>query len=485
LEELEEDPLYLKKFVKDHPENKMGWYLLGKQYEKLGKEGKAKYCFAQAGDVFRAFEMTQPPDHLSPEEQEWNVEGGAKIEPIISVRFKRRLITVYRSIMITLIILFLLTYLPTDAIEKAKEDDIAVSTSIIDSGLNVLYIQDGNTSNEMKEALQTILTPQIGQEKKLSILVKGRRSKDGQWVMWQYEPIPLISAQREANTGTLKVEYHDNKLCDCTAVDGSLALKTVEVWKQQQEQLIVLRSTMAAYKEMYGTLPEKADSLTSNFPKNVLPGLSEVMRKAYAAYTNTSESNVKNGNSPNASNSTEKPPTKETASSTPKSTIPLKSQSIKENYTVVPPLTDVLEIIVDPETHQLALVSGRVIVRKYPIGLGGGKTPKGSFTITEKVRNPNGHDNGDFGSRGMTLTDTLYAIHGTKKPSSIGKDESQGCIRMKKEDIEELFDMVPMGTKVTIGKTKLPTEPTMEKTRFHSPQLREETNPGRIYKWLN
>jgi hypothetical protein len=127
----------------------------------------------------------------------------------------------------------------------------------------------------------------------------------------------------------------------------------------------------------------------------------------------------------------------------------------------------------------------RKSVRKYFVGLGGEKTPQGSFTITEKVRCPNGNDNGDYGSRGMTLSDSLYAIHGTNKPSSIWLDQSQGCIRMQKEDIEELFDMAPIGTKVNIGKVKLPLESTKEKTRFHSPQLREETNPGRIYKWLN
>jgi hypothetical protein len=105
--------------------------------------------------------------------------------------------------------------------------------------------------------------------------------------------------------------------------------------------------------------------------------------------------------------------------------------------------------------------------------------------ITEKVRHPNGHDDGDFGSRGMTLSNSLYAIHGTNQPSSIGGDISKGCIRMLKEDIEELFDMTPMGTKVTIGKVNLPTQAMQEKTRFHIPLLREESNPGRIYKWLN
>ncbi len=37
--------LYLKKYVQMHPDNKMGWYLLGKEYEKEGQLGKANYCF--------------------------------------------------------------------------------------------------------------------------------------------------------------------------------------------------------------------------------------------------------------------------------------------------------------------------------------------------------------------------------------------------------------------------------------------------------
>ena len=74
----------------------------------------------------------------------------------------------------------------------------------------------------------------------------------------------------------------------------------------------------------------------------------------------------------------------------------------------------------------------------------------------KKVRNPNGKSNGEFGSRGMTLSDTLYAIHGTNKPSSIGKDESHGCVRMQQADVEELYNMVTHETKVTIGKGVLP-----------------------------
>jgi len=43
-----------------------------------------------------------------------------------------------------------------------------------------------------------------------------------------------------------------------------------------------------------------------------------------------------------------------------------------------------------------------------------------------------------------------YGIHGTWDDSSIGKAESAGCIRMRNQDVEQLFVLVPMGTVVTI-----------------------------------
>lgn len=502
MEGLEEDPLYLKNFVKEHPDNKMGWYLLGKQYETLGKLGKAKYCFAQAGDVYSAFEMTTPIE-LDPMGNEIKADGIPNQTSVDHVhRPKQRIKRIYRVVTLTALIIFALTYLPADSLEKVrmKNDNTAVSEPTIENGLNIFYIEDGNASNDIKQALESIITP-IGEEKKHSIIVKAPRSADGQWVMWQKDPIPLLSAERDSNTGKLVVSYHDTALCSCTAVDGAAALQTVKSWKQQQEQLIVLRSTMSSYEKKNGNLPEKAEALTSNYPNNSIPGLSALMRKAYAYYT-VSESHkvilkpeprvAAAKPTPNISTAkprenlpSEEPDAAATPNKAPQGNKPAATQNASGEYAIVPPFREPLEIIVDPNTHQLALVSGRVIVRKYKVGLGGQKTPQGSFTITEKVRSPNGHDNGDFGSRGMTLSNTLYAIHGTNKPSSIGQDDSLGCIRMQKEDIEELFDMAPLGTKVTIGKVKLPLEPTKEKTRFHSPQLHEETNPGRIYKWLN
>ena len=59
-----------------------------------------------------------------------------------------------------------------------------------------------------------------------------------------------------------------------------------------------------------------------------------------------------------------------------------------------------------------------------------------------------------LGSRALYLyqgsRDTLYRIHGTMDPSSIGKATSAGCIRLFNQDIMDLFDRVPNGTRVHV-----------------------------------
>jgi hypothetical protein len=84
----------------------------------------------------------------------------------------------------------------------------------------------------------------------------------------------------------------------------------------------------------------------------------------------------------------------------------------------------------------------------------------------------------------MTLSDTRYGIHGTNEPDSIGKDESLGCIRMAQDDLEELYDLVPLGTPVTIASGGLPAEIRVPAKRFRLPAVQDETNPLKIYDWL-
>ena len=66
---------------------------------------------------------------------------------------------------------------------------------------------------------------------------------------------------------------------------------------------------------------------------------------------------------------------------------------------------------------------------------------------------PGGPDN-PLGARALYLwqdnKDTLYRIHGTNEPWTIGKNVSAGCIRMVNDDVIDLYDRTPVGTKVVV-----------------------------------
>lgn len=107
--------------------------------------------------------------------------------------------------------------------------------------------------------------------------------------------------------------------------------------------------------------------------------------------------------------------------------------------------------------------------KRYNVGTGKfGRTPVGTFVINDKIKEPvwwtpngksypYGTKENILGTHWMSIRATGetpnisgYGIHGTWDPESIGKAESAGCIRMKNEDVEELFTIVPVGTPVEI-----------------------------------
>ena len=73
----------------------------------------------------------------------------------------------------------------------------------------------------------------------------------------------------------------------------------------------------------------------------------------------------------------------------------------------------------------------------------------------EKYRNGmDGGPSNPIGSRGLYLwqgnKDTLYRIHGTNEPLSIGKNVSSGCIRMWHQDVIHLYNKVEIGSQVVV-----------------------------------
>lgn len=119
-------------------------------------------------------------------------------------------------------------------------------------------------------------------------------------------------------------------------------------------------------------------------------------------------------------------------------------------------------IIVDKSQNILTLKSDDTIFKTYRISTGkDSSTPVGKFKIMNKIIDPSwypptggvippGDSRNVLGSRWMGLSSPSYGIHGTTDPESIGKSVTEGCVRMKNSDVEELYSIVPEGTEVEI-----------------------------------
>ncbi len=122
-------------------------------------------------------------------------------------------------------------------------------------------------------------------------------------------------------------------------------------------------------------------------------------------------------------------------------------------------------IVVSLVDRKLALVEdGRVLkVYRVAVGTPDMPTPEGEFRIINRVKDPSWYGGSispgtvipagpanPLGTRWIGLNQKGYGIHGTNAPKSIGKRASHGCIRMRKADLEELFEIVRVGDTVEL-----------------------------------
>ena len=127
-------------------------------------------------------------------------------------------------------------------------------------------------------------------------------------------------------------------------------------------------------------------------------------------------------------------------------------------------------IIIDTPRRFLFLVQGDGRAVRYGIGVGRpGFTWAGTKHITRKAEWPDwvpppemlrrrpdlprhmaGGPENPLGARAMYLGDSLYRIHGSNEPWTIGTQVSSGCIRMRNEDVIDLYTRVKVGTKVVV-----------------------------------
>jgi lipoprotein-anchoring transpeptidase ErfK/SrfK len=127
-------------------------------------------------------------------------------------------------------------------------------------------------------------------------------------------------------------------------------------------------------------------------------------------------------------------------------------------------------VIIDtPNTYLYYVLGGGQAIR-YGIGVGrDGFTWSGTQTITKKAEWPDwtpppemiarqpylprhmaGGPGNPLGARAMYLGGTVYRIHGTNAPGTIGTHVSSGCLRLTNEDVSDLYSRVNVGTKVIV-----------------------------------
>ena len=127
-------------------------------------------------------------------------------------------------------------------------------------------------------------------------------------------------------------------------------------------------------------------------------------------------------------------------------------------------------IVIDTPNHFLYLVEADGKAMRYGIGVGRpGFTWSGVHTVSAKKEWPDwvppkemlerqpylphfmeGGPNNPLGARAMYLGSTLYRIHGSNEPWTIGHNVSSGCIRLRNADVIDLYSRVKVGTKVVV-----------------------------------
>jgi hypothetical protein len=144
-------------------------------------------------------------------------------------------------------------------------------------------------------------------------------------------------------------------------------------------------------------------------------------------------------------------------------------------------------IIIDTPNTYLYFVLGNGRAMRYGIGVGReGFTWAGTEKISRMAEWPDwtppeqmierqpylprfmaGGDGNPLGARALYLGDSLYRIHGTNQPSTIGSFVSSGCIRLTNEDITDLYSRVKVGTRVVVlsGKERPGAPPPVASSR--------------------
>ncbi|WP_458463517.1 L,D-transpeptidase, partial [Paenibacillus sp.] len=343
---------HLRTYVKKHPDNKMAWYLLGKEYLGEGQEAKANYCFQQAGEVYEAFERSKAPADIWVDYQEKLVEMSEQKE-----KKQRR-----RKMWLTLLMLLVLAGLPpadapgisreaADALSAALEstDDIAEPV-IADQQAGTASIPPSNVftaaafgEGNHGEAALAAAWSGSGPKVETSAVLGMQTSDD--WSLWKRN-MPVKYIVQTNASGKLTAQSYDAKQCNCEPPEVTPKIKKMALaWTAKQEAAASLSSAIIAYRKQNGAWPKSITQMAQAFPNNILgetaPGMTEmfpqllVLHQGKAQEGKSDSSGKVNGSA--SLNSSQG-----------------KNAAFADTLGGQPFLQEPLEIVIDKDKHKLA-----------------------------------------------------------------------------------------------------------------------------------
>lgn len=140
----------------------------------------------------------------------------------------------------------------------------------------------------------------------------------------------------------------------------------------------------------------------------------------------------------------------------------MTSTMIREGRTLKV-LSGKFELVVRRSRYVMDLLLDGAFIQRYEVGLGtGGTTPVGEFKVKNRIPQPAdgsypfGHEKHRLGTRWLGLSSAEghkgYGIHGCRPEEEklIPGQCSQGCVRMRNAEVEEIYDIVPVGTRLVV-----------------------------------
>ena len=148
-------------------------------------------------------------------------------------------------------------------------------------------------------------------------------------------------------------------------------------------------------------------------------------------------------------------------------------------------------VVINTRERRLYLVLGNGQALRYGIGVGrDGFTWSGSQAVTRMAEWPDwtppeemilrqpylprwmaGGKGNPLGARAIYLGNTMYRIHGTNAPATIGKRVSSGCIRLINADVIDLYSRVKIGTKIIVLPNHSHVAASTQSVRISAPRI--------------